>query len=91
MTEKAQQVDNLRQAIKLQNKTNAASLRNCRLCTVAAILLAILLGIQVVNSNSYLKKLFTWKNAVNQTNTLIDTSSKKVVEIQQESGKIITE
>ena len=66
-------------------------MRNCKLCTIAAILLAILLGVQVVNSNSYLKKLFTWKNAVVQTNTLIDTGSKKVVELQQESGKIINE
>ena len=36
----------------------------------------------------YLKKAFTWKNAVSQTTTLIDTSSKKAVEIQEQGGKI---
>ena len=91
MTEKAQLVDKLRQQIKLQNKTNAANLRNCRLCTVAAFLLAILLAVQVVNSNSYLKKLITWKNTVDTTVTIIDTGSKKAVEIQEQSGKLIND
>ena len=45
MSEKALQVDKLRQQIKLQNNANAANLRNCRLCTFAALLLAILLGV----------------------------------------------
>jgi len=63
MTEKAQLVEKLQQQIKNQDKTNAASKKNLNLCILAAFFLAILLAVQVVNSNTYLKQMVTWKNA----------------------------
>ena len=57
-------MDKLRQQIKLQNMTNATNKKNFKMCSIAAFLLALLLTIQVFNSNEYLKSLITRENVV---------------------------
>lgn len=72
MTEKAKLVEKLRQQIKLQNKMNASNLRNCRMCSLAALILFAILCFQIVQSNTQLRKLVTWKNTQTKTVEIID-------------------
>ena len=72
MSEKGQLKDQLQEKIKLQNKSNQASLRNCRFCTLGVFVLLIVLAIQVVQSNKELRKTFTWKNAQTKVPEIID-------------------
>ena len=75
-------IDTLRQSIKLKNMENKAASRNLKLCSIAAILLTLLLGVQIVNSNMYLKKLFTLKNAVDTSVQIVNISQDKAEQIR---------
>jgi gas vesicle protein len=57
----------------------------------ATLLLAIILGVQVVQSDSKLRQLFTWKRIGDQTSVLITETTKKADQITKESSTFISQ
>ena len=91
MSEKGELVDKLKQKIVLQNKQNVADKRKCRISSLAALILMVILAVQVVQSNSYLRNLVTFKNAQVKSTELIDQGSKIATEVSKESTKFVEE
>lgn len=85
--------DQVKQQIESQKKYNEATRWKCRLFSIASIVLAIILAIQLVNTDKEVAKVVNQKNITDLTNDVINKVSTKTTDtvnelIEQGSDKI---
>ena len=64
--------EKLRQEIEYQRKLNQAVQWKCKMFGVATLILTFILALQVVQTDSELRKLFSWKNMQTKSAEIYD-------------------
>ena len=73
-------VDQVKQQIESQKKYNEATRWKCRLFSIASVVLAIILAIQLVNTDKEVAKVVNRENIVDVTNDVYNKVTKTTTE-----------